>query len=243
MTNHPFRLFTLGLLVLVIAGCDEASTPVDPSVDADQDGIVDAHDQCVGVPETRNGVFDSDGCPDQVEDLYHAVRADVEPFAARVFSTLSGGYPYSPIRAFQLFAGVASSSCGPASGPFYCGLDLGIYLDRAFMQDQLQRIGDFAPAVIIAHEFAHHVQFQTGALGRLPTIVTELAADCFAGAWASTAGARGLLDPGDLLEASQSLFEAGDLPGTAWFEPGAHGSPSQRQQAFAQGFRWGALSC
>ncbi|MEZ4416155.1 MAG: neutral zinc metallopeptidase [Gemmatimonadota bacterium] len=229
------------LLVLLAIGCSDGLGP-EPGVDSDGDGIPDSADRCLGVAENFNGVFDGDGCPDTPTDLYLAVRADVEPFAAQVFGLLTGGFPYQPLRAFILFRGVAPSSC-PGQQAFYCGRDLGVFLDEAFMLDQLQRIGDFAPAVIIAHEIGHHIQFQTGALSRFPSIVTELAADCFAGAWASTAGARGLLDAGDLQEAATTLFEVGDPLGTPWFNPGAHGSSQQRQQAFFAGFRLGVTAC
>ena len=43
-----------------------------PVKDADQDGFPDASDQCPAEPETRNGIDDDDGCPD---DLPAAVRA------------------------------------------------------------------------------------------------------------------------------------------------------------------------
>lgn len=237
------RVFLRGGLsaCLILSGCLDDG--VGPPPDQDGDGIPDADDRCPTQAETTNGVFDLDGCPDTPLDLYQAVRSDVEPFAAVVFSTITNGWTYSPLRRFELFRGSMSTACGIGQGPFYCGPEWGVFLDEAFMLDQLQRIGDFAPAAIVAHEIAHHIQFQTGILGSVPTIVTELAADCFAGAWASTASARGLLDQGDLLEAGQSLFEVGDSPGTPWFQPGAHGSPLQRQQAFGRGFYQGALAC
>ena len=233
-------IYAVAMCSLLLTGCDER---IGPPLDSDGDGVFDEFDLCPTLPEVRNGVFDSDGCPDQVEDLYAAVRADVEPFAAAVYFQLSRGFQYTPVQRFVLFRGSSASACGVGQVAFYCGADLGVYLDEFFMLDQLHRIGDFAPAVIIAHEIGHHIQRQTGILGQVPTIVTELAADCFAGAWASTAGARGLLDVGDLAEGSRAFFEVGDPPGTPWFQPGAHGSPSQRQEAFMRGLQFGALAC
>jgi predicted metalloprotease len=231
-------------LIALFAGCGGGAhdnVMPTPAKDTDADGILDVADRCPTQPETINKVLDRDGCPDVVADLYPAVRADVESFWSAFFPA-SVGRPYSPIARLQLFAGTALSPCGAGSGPFYCGADQVVYLDTPFMEDQIGRIGDFAGATIIAHEIGHHVQNLRGLFGTL-SIQIELQADCMAGAWAGSAGARGLLEAGDFQEAARALFEAGDAAGTPWFAPSAHGTPLQRQQSFVRGFNAGAVGC
>lgn len=231
-----------GFLLTITLACSQEASPVGPSnPDPDGDGIVGLADKCPTQPETPNNVFDRDGCPDKSSDLYAAVQIDVNTFWSAYFgAVLFRPYLQPGVR---LFSGSVGSSCGPSlGGPFYCGLDLTVYLDEPFLQAQLTRFGDFAPAMIIAHEVGHHTQNLLGLLGQL-SIQKELQADCLAGAWSASAGARGLLDAGDLQEAGASLFAAQDAPGTPWFASGAHGTGAQRQQAFSVGFLRGAAFC
>jgi predicted metalloprotease len=229
------RSLTAVVSLILLAGCQELFAP--NVHDADADGIEDALDQCVAAPEVYNKVFDVDGCPDTPDDLYVQVRNDVEAFWAFSFPN-AFGRSYIGLSSMVGFTGSAMSPCGTASGPFYCGANQAMYLDRSFMLDQLNGIGDFAPAIIIAHEIGHHLQWQLGLLGAM-SIQKELQADCFAGAWARNANQRGFLDSGDVNEAMISLFGVGDQPGVPWFSPTAHGTPQQRQNAFSFGFNGG----
>jgi uncharacterized protein len=248
--TRPLRS-KLGTIALVfLSACDflkpiepipEPIPPPTPDVtDRDGDGVADSNDRCPTQPETRNNVFDLDGCPDTPQDLYVAVRADVEAFWSQYFTSVLRR-PYSPLQGVVSFTGTATSLCGPGQGPFYCPASRTMYLDLNFLSVQLTRIGDFAPAIIIAHEVGHHTQALLGFLGNgALSIQTELQADCLAGRWAASAGARGLLDAGDVQEAFVSLFTVGDPAGTPWFAPGAHGTAQQRQAAFSHGLANGA---
>ncbi len=214
------------------------TTPTRPTAptDFDRDGIPDNIDKCPTQPETRNGVFDSDGCPDSPLDLYAAVRIDVEQFWSGYFTTVFRRQ-YTPLTAAITFSGgTVQTPCGPGQGPLYCPASLTMYLDLNFLQAQLTKIGDFAPAIIIAHEIGHHTQRLLGisSSGAL-SIQLELQADCLAGRWAASAAQRGFLEPGDIQEALTSLFTVGDPAGTPWFAQGAHGTSFQRQAAFQQG--------
>jgi hypothetical protein len=105
-----------------------------------------------------------------------------------------------------------------------------------------QRIGDFAPIVVMAHEWGHHVQALLGlAPARGNTV--ELHADCLAGAYASDAGQRGLLDPGDITEAVAMSAAAGDPLGLPQDTPGAHGINDDRITAFMRGYLGGVDAC
>ncbi|MCJ7726395.1 MAG: neutral zinc metallopeptidase, partial [Acidimicrobiia bacterium] len=105
--------------------------------------------------------------------------------------------------------------------------------------------GDFAVALVLAHEWGHAVQAR-GSIGGLG-IMLELQADCFAGAWAGhvSAGESDLLalQPGDLDEAMAGYLLFRDPPGPSPGEPDAHGSAFDRVNAFQDGFFGGATAC
>ncbi len=106
--------------------------------------------------------------------------------------------------------------------------------------------GDFAAAYLIAHEFGHHVTdefaLQSAALGRPMPARTgannELLADCFAGAWISSAYTTGLLTDTDYQEAIEAAVAIGDKPGVVTDDP--HGSPEERAYALRVGAEYGA---
>jgi hypothetical protein len=137
------------------------------------------------------------------------------------------------------------TGCGPA-GPddfaFYCPLDETIYYSPAGFTAHDQRIGDFAPIVVTAHEWGYHVQSLLG-LGPEPGNAFELQADCLAGAYASDAGQQGLLDPGDLTEAVATSAVHADPLGLPQDAPGSHGINDDRMIAFMRGFLDGVTGC
>ena len=139
-----------------------------------------------------------------------------------------------------LFRGSVASACGATSsavGPFYCPRDNKVYIDLRFF-DELRRKfgapGDFAQAYVIAHELGHHVQNLRGWFGRAGSVPTELQADCFAGAWAKDAAARGEVEVGDIDEAMNAARQIGDdtlqrkATGVVRPETFTHGTSAQR---------------
>ena len=127
---------------------------------------------------------------------------------------------------------------------FYCQLTHGIYYDTNLLATQFDRVGDFASAIVIAHEWGHAIQGLRDIFRRSRyTIETELQADCFAGAYTRDANTRGLLEPGDIEEAAELLFKIGDPASTPWYARGAHGSSQQRVGAFQNGLKIGVTAC
>jgi predicted metalloprotease len=126
---------------------------------------------------------------------------------------------------------------------FYCGLDHSIYYDNDLLETELANGGDFAVITVLAHEWGHLVQAQLGLLTSQMSIAKELQADCLAGVYARHAAEIGILEEGDLEEGASSLFEKGDFDDTPWFDPQAHGAPSQRYHAFAAGVTNGLRAC
>jgi predicted metalloprotease len=98
----------------------------------------------------------------------------------------------------------------------------------------VKRVGDFAAAAIVAHEFGHHIQDelteQLGVAGPGAPYI-ELLADCFAGNWAYAANLARYLEAGDLAEALNALGVIGDTGKVS------HGTNVQRQTAFTIGFQ------
>jgi predicted metalloprotease len=111
-----------------------------------------------------------------------------------------------------------------------------VYLSSAWTYRELyEKFGDFAAAVAIAHEWAHHTQLLVGTTAAT-TMKLELQADCWAGVWGRDADDRQLVEAGDLDEAARALYALGDYEYDA---PDHHGTPAQRRAAFRRGYRAG----
>jgi predicted metalloprotease len=99
----------------------------------------------------------------------------------------------------------------------------------------LSKVGDFAAAILVAHEFGHHVQDELTEQVGVPKpagINSEQIADCFAGVWAYTVWLDGYMETGDIDEAFLAIGVIGDLDPNR----STHGSGEQRQNAFLLGY-------
>jgi hypothetical protein len=237
MTPMPtMRLLSISALLLAMP----LSSGAAQARDTDRDGIADAVDRCPMHPETVNGHMDHDGCPDSIESLFDAARAEIDRFWQSETSNLGG--TYQPPSGVTVYTSEIQTPCGAAErgNAFYCGRDRGLYFDLDFLADEFQK-GDFAPVVIVAHEWGHLTQHSLNSLDSIP-LRRELQADCFAGAFAQFAEKEGMLEPGDLQEAIHELFEAGRTD-VLWLDPQAHGSGGERADAFHWGYRNAAPAC
>ena len=166
------------------------------------------------------------------------------------------------------FTGSVNTACGHATsavGPFYCPADTTVYLDLGFFDQLTNQLGaqggDAAEAYVLAHEFGHHVQNQTGIMRRVqssgqgtgptsPAVRLELQADCYAGVWFR----RATEDPEspitevteeDLSRAVDAAQAVGDdriqekMQGQVRPESWTHGSAAMRRQWLAHGFNTG----
>lgn len=179
------------------------------------------------------------------------------------WSGLVSGGTY-PAATLVLYRQAVESGCGvapSAAGPFYCPTDQKVYIDLSFYDTLRERYGapgDFAEAYVIAHEVGHHVQNLTGTLGQVRqsqqanpaeanalSVALELQADCYAGVWASSADARGIMERGDIEEGLGAAAAVGDdrlssqAGRTVNQETFTHGSSQQRMQWFTTGFHSG----
>lgn len=212
--------------------------------DRDEDGVADDDDLCPNLKETGQWTTVADGCPDTIDDLVAFASSEIDAFWAREFDAI--GERYDSPSTLQAYDGPRNTGCGetvPANA-FYCPNDQGIYYDQSLFDASLADIGDFAPVFILAHEWGHYIQDQLGFLTMRNRVGmrNELQADCFAGLFTQDAEERGLLEPGDTEEALALAFEAGDPSGSRQSEV-SHGTPKQRQQAFALGYTKSITEC
>jgi predicted metalloprotease len=185
----------------------------------------------------------------------------VQKFWDGVFQRSGEQYPYVDT---VFFTDQVQTACGFASsqvGPFYCPRDQRVYIDLDFFDELQSRFGaggaPFAQAYVIAHEYGHHVQNQTGVLDSIGSdtqgpesraVRSELQADCYAGVWAANAVDTGLIeeltqkDINAGLDAASAIGDdriqektQGQVNPEAW----THGSSEQRRRWFSRGYEEG----
>jgi len=213
-------------------------------------------------PETQQ----TTAAQDKQAEFVSVVLADTEDTWNPSFR--NGGRQYIEPK-LVLFTGTVDSGCGfaqAAMGPFYCPLDMKVYIDLSFydeLQNRFGAPGDFAQAYVVAHEIGHHVQRLLGTLETVQRakqgvsqaqanalqVRVELQADCYAGVWAHHADrARGVVEPGDIDEALNAAAAIGDdrlqrqARGTVSPESFTHGTSEQRARWFRRGFEQGGLN-
>ena len=191
------------------------------------------------------------------------VLADTEEVWNKLFAESGSTYRMPTL---VLFSEMVQSACGyasGASGPFYCSADEKVYIDLAFCDDLVNKLGaygDFAVAYVIAHEVGHHVQNLVGTLdavnqerSRLSerkanqlNVQLELQADFLAGMWAHHAQEMlDILETGDIEEALNAAAAVGDdaiqmkYQGRVVPDAFTHGTSEQRREWFRKGWETG----
>ena len=174
---------------------------------------------------------------------------------------------------FVTFEQATNTACGQASsavGPFYCPPDATVYLDTNFFQVLETQLGaqnaPLAQIYIVAHEWGHHIQNQTGAMERADRRNTgplsdgvrlELQADCYAGMFVGEAAT--VVDPDvgttflepptrqqvqDALDAAAAVgddhiqAQSGQVTNP---ESWTHGSSESRMNWFVTGYENGSM--
>jgi predicted metalloprotease len=129
---------------------------------------------------------------------------------------------------------------------FYCpDGDFLAFDDTELFPSIYGQYGPVVLAMIVAHEWGHAIQTRAGTL-RLPTIVLEQQADCFAGAWMGHLAAQGgpiTVNDQTLEVAFAGMLSFRDALGTSSQSENAHGSGFDRVGAFQDGFLNGAKQC
>jgi len=253
-------------LTLVAAACSPTSdtTTSAPSTAATQQATSDTKKPSGTVP-----VSDADK-PTQSKknktakpytDTIDISIQDIQDWWSETMPQVYDGQTYKDIPPSKLYPATAKKSapsCSPQGGQgaykevhnnaFYCSLGGFVAWDDQDLMPRLYKTyGEFAVAMVFAHEWGHAIQDQVGVLGTVPTIVTENQADCFAGAWTKhalddkSAGFRATAN--DLQSALAGMLEFSDSPGTSINDHSAHGSGFDRINGFQTGFDGGAAKC
>ena len=167
----------------------------------------------------------------------------------REFTDLRGGFqPKTPASPPWSCGGRQVTYEDIKGNAFYCGGPQDDYIawDAAMLFPQLtSSFGAVAPAVVLSHEMGHAVQRR--AQVDAPSVVIELQADCFAGAWVRFAETSGKdpvqLSDGALDSAVGTVLTLRDQPGTPATNPRAHGLGFDRVNAFQTGYEQGSKRC
>jgi predicted metalloprotease len=197
--------------------------------------------------------------PTTIDAFLTDLLRDIDRYWTTTFE--AAGLPEPQVRYHWVEpGGVVLTGCGqPADdrAALYCPADDTIYVAQQFAADLYhglvrglpgesagygRAVGDFAVAYVLAHEYAHNLQHELGVFDNTVTTSAkpfELQADCLAGTWAHSVYEQGLLEPGDLEEATNAALAVGDFDvGNAQH----HGTPEERRDALLAGFRSGEPS-
>ena len=186
--------------------------------------------------------------PGEARDLEAATAAGLGDYWTATFRRLGRVYIGPSDVAwydFPTFTGCGITSLGSST---YCRVDRTIYLDSGLFERTIRDIGEFAAATILAHEWGHEVQDELGlfrwAVVHRYWIGKELQADCYAGMYTRHLAQIGLLQDGDVEQATTLLASLGDDQRMKRNSPQAHGTPIERVGWFLRGYQTGSLkSC
>ena len=202
-------------------------------------------------PTTASPPVDVEVIGDDGSDLNKVAAnavADIEGFWATVYPEIYGE-DYRPVSGgfYAIDSGTDPSGlpCAPSDldavlyNAYYCPPDDAVAWDQeSLFPDLASQFGDFAIAVVLAHEWGHAIQ--TRADVNESTVITELQADCFAGAWVNHVrtddDARFDISIEDLDLALAGILSLEDAPGSLATDPNAHGSGFDRVGAFQEGY-------
>lgn len=186
----------------------------------------------------------------------NAIR-DLELYWGATYPEVFGGEPFEPLaggyHAVNRNSRPSTLPCQPTyvgqvlNNAYFCPSDDAIAWDAEFLMPEMaEEYGDFVVAVVMAHEWGHAIQHRRDRLDD-PTVVLELQADCYAGAWANhvmTSGtSRFEITTRDLDNALAGVLSLRDAPGAEATDPNAHGSGFDRVGAFQAGYEEGAGRC
>jgi predicted metalloprotease len=185
-------------------------------------------------------------------DLFLAL-GDLETFWKEEFLKVAGkNQRYSPPKRFTYYRpqGPNTRCNDPKTPGLYCTPAAYLFAGEVTINEPSLRSihdkGDFGAMIILAHEWGHHI---SNLLGRYLvneektsfTIQDELAADCFAGVWTYYEDeVLGQLEDGDIVEAYDTVFSAGDEELEDWQDEDAHGWSQQRVLAYRLGWEYGS---
>ena len=187
-----------------------------------------------------------------VEDLIEWWTAEMPRVFSQEYVPLAGGvFPAYPEREDYPQPGCFESYEEIAGNGFYCGYaDYIVWDDTNYALPYYEDHGSGAITGLMSHEWGHAIQQRTGVFDIVPelsTVITELQADCYSGAWFGHI-ARGESDrlsftDADIRSGLLDTALSADPVGTTPDEDGAHGAGFDRVAAFQDGFQLGTEQC
>lgn len=233
----------IALFAVAITGCGLAEGDVFAKLEPD----------ATGAPPPTRGEAIQPG-PSVDDAIPHIQRFWTDSYAK---VARSGSFkPLPPDRIFGLRPGEEAGPCDDEYA-FYEDDVIGnafaancpegamvVYDARRLFGGLRRRYGGLGPAIVLAHEWGHIVQFQARVQFR-EEVFAEQQADCFAGAWFAAAKSDfpELASKAALDRTIGALIEFRDEPGIGPREDGAHGSGFDRVRAFQEGYERGVEHC
>jgi predicted metalloprotease len=250
----PLALLLVG--ATAAGGCaTESSQDVGLSFEGDEGFEADADlDEELDDPIEPDTGLGSGDAPTS-DQVVEAALTDVDSFWRRTYEDLYDE-PYEPIEGgfWPYGPDTEQPPCGNpppryvdiAANAFYCpAADLIAWDNVNLVPGLYEEFGGFTLGLVFAHEFGHAIQTRSRTTG--PTIMTELQADCFAGAWTADVEAGNAeyfeLTLDDLDRAVAGFLALRDGVGVAAEDPAAHGTGFDRIGSFVEGFEQGAERC
>lgn len=240
------------LVVALLSGCGGGGTEsASPTGEAIPTG---AGSTDVGPSSSSSG---ADLSALSTGDLVRAGLEDIEAYWTRTYPEVFAGQAYAPVsggfRGYTADDYAGLEACGTfadnADNAFFCpGADVVAWDESpsAVVPKGREQFGDFATAVVMAHEMGHVIGDRTQGDGT-KTVTGEQQADCYAGAWtASVVNGESPTFTADLTEldlATAGLLDLADPVGTDPAEGDSHGSAFDRIAAFQDGLENGPGSC
>jgi predicted metalloprotease len=128
---------------------------------------------------------------------------------------------------------------------FFCGIDRKVYIGQDAVWVLYHYVGDVAPAVGLAHEFGHFVQYRThvpNPFNSTTEVNHENQADCISGAWLGYADKKGWLEREDAGSLEKYVKVIADAEKSIKTFP-THGTASQRTESILLGYKKGIYAC
>lgn len=183
------------------------------------------------------------------------IYQELDTYWAQIFSDWGKEYR-SPADMIGVRVEGTATGCGPLDDldeifAHYCTLDETIYFNVEMRDLVIDRFGQAAWDMVMAHEWAHHIQNISGMyvtkspelFGGHYSIEHELMADCLSATFMQDATVRGFYDMRSIREMDQMIELFGDSSRTSWDDVTAHGTSEQRRQSFQTGFDDGLRGC
>ena len=198
---------------------------------------------------------DQPDTPDNLRAVVDDSISDVEEFWGETYPQLYGSQ-FEPVEGYYGYGpNTEMPPCGNprptyediADNAFYCPESDIIAADEDRLIPYLaEQFHPFTIGIVFAHEYGHAIQARAGIFSNR-SVITEMQADCFAGAWTAWVadGNSGNFDvKEDQLDFSVAgMINISDVPGTSPDDLAAHGSGFDRIGSFQDGFDKGAERC